>query len=476
MKLSMWILAEWLKEYTPRVLIKKGERILTGARLFTDGMHTDPASVYIASMSDYVDTESSCVMCVSGEDMIILDTDDISEAFNAVMAAFDYHSRWSDALKELVLDGCSLDELLEAAYETFKSPLVVADPAFAVKARIGMREPYLSNLNIDSVIKNGTMLLNTIMELNNDKRLRRRLAGAYYYNSKQQGFPTLIKNLFCGGEHIGWLVIITDEDPPGTACTHMFEELGDIAELYFSLNPQKNALPTFDEILPGILSEAAMSPGAFNYFSLLGWEKNDEKILYIIASACGRNAFGEIRSRLDNYLHGSAIAIYNGSPVIIINTRLLSKADSENYLRHFLGQTGSYCVKSAVFSDCSRITDYYNICLKMLSICAQETGVIYSYERLAVACAASIVRENSPAPLTHGALRMLSEYDTANNTTFYETLKVYLLCERNYVKTAQRLYIHRNSLVYRIKRIEEITQLNLDDDYTRLHVLMSYYI
>ena len=41
-------------------------------------------------------------------------------------------------------------------------------------------------------------------------------------------------------------------------------------------------------------------------------------------------------------------------------------------------------------------------------------------------------------------------------------------------ETAKRLFIHRNSLLYRVQRIEELTALDLDDPATRLHLLLSY--
>ncbi|WP_415536495.1 helix-turn-helix domain-containing protein [Dehalobacter sp. 4CP] len=55
-------------------------------------------------------------------------------------------------------------------------------------------------------------------------------------------------------------------------------------------------------------------------------------------------------------------------------------------------------------------------------------------------------------------------------------METYLQCERNYVKTAEKLFIHRNYLLYRIERISELTGLDLDSPDIRLHILMSYRI
>ncbi|WP_456298190.1 helix-turn-helix domain-containing protein [Blautia producta] len=36
------------------------------------------------------------------------------------------------------------------------------------------------------------------------------------------------------------------------------------------------------------------------------------------------------------------------------------------------------------------------------------------------------------------------------------------------------MYIHRNSLLYRLKRIEELTGIDLDNEEIRLHLMLSY--
>ncbi len=40
-------------------------------------------------------------------------------------------------------------------------------------------------------------------------------------------------------------------------------------------------------------------------------------------------------------------------------------------------------------------------------------------------------------------------------------------------KAAARLYMHRNTFLYHLERIRQMTDLDLDDDQTFLHALMS---
>ncbi|MCM1467248.1 MAG: helix-turn-helix domain-containing protein [Alistipes sp.] len=60
-------------------------------------------------------------------------------------------------------------------------------------------------------------------------------------------------------------------------------------------------------------------------------------------------------------------------------------------------------------------------------------------------------------------LKKLEEYDHANGTFLCETLISYYMNGFSMVKAAEELYIHRNSLQYRLNKIEELLGIELDD-------------
>lgn len=66
--------------------------------------------------------------------------------------------------------------------------------------------------------------------------------------------------------------------------------------------------------------------------------------------------------------------------------------------------------------------------------------------------------------LYYETLETLRLYDEKNSTNLLKTLETYIDNQRNIGKTAEKLYIHRNTLKYRIKRIEEILECNLDEE------------
>lgn len=60
-------------------------------------------------------------------------------------------------------------------------------------------------------------------------------------------------------------------------------------------------------------------------------------------------------------------------------------------------------------------------------------------------------------------LHPLAQADRVQHTDYLHTLHAYLLHDCNLIQTAKALYIHRNTLVYRMERIREITGHDLSD-------------
>lgn len=60
-------------------------------------------------------------------------------------------------------------------------------------------------------------------------------------------------------------------------------------------------------------------------------------------------------------------------------------------------------------------------------------------------------------------IEQLCKMDSEKNLELYDTLKMYLLCENNISATAAKLHIHRNTLVYRLKQIQNCIGRNIND-------------
>ena len=60
------------------------------------------------------------------------------------------------------------------------------------------------------------------------------------------------------------------------------------------------------------------------------------------------------------------------------------------------------------------------------------------------------------------------EHDRRKQSDLVRTLSEFFTANGNLAKAAQELDVHRNTLVYRLERIAELTELDLDDSDNRL--------
>ncbi len=68
----------------------------------------------------------------------------------------------------------------------------------------------------------------------------------------------------------------------------------------------------------------------------------------------------------------------------------------------------------------------------------------------------------------HALVEPLREYDRKRRGDLVRTLRVYFDSGSNASEAADRLFLHRNSMLYRLARIEELIGLDLKDPRARL--------
>jgi purine catabolism regulator len=65
-------------------------------------------------------------------------------------------------------------------------------------------------------------------------------------------------------------------------------------------------------------------------------------------------------------------------------------------------------------------------------------------------------------------LQRLIDYNQQTDKELVKTIEAFLDCNGNLTETSAKLFIHRNTLKYRLERIRDITQIDLDDAQNRL--------
>ena len=132
---------------------------------------------------------------------------------------------------------------------------------------------------------------------------------------------------------------------------------------------------------------------------------------------------------------------------------------------------------SRCFTDLSDLRFHYNEALAALSVgMHMDTGKsIYRYDEYAIYHIAQLCSDNSEM-FIHPKLTLLLNLDKKHDSSFAQSLYTYLKCNRNITDTANALHIHRNTLIYHLKRIEDLLDISVNDVDLLLHFEMSFKI
>ena len=127
MKLSMWIVYDWLQDYHPTAHIREGRQTITGVRYMADDVELRQEYLYIGSGDQYIDHLENNVICVNETDLIVLSAPDIYVIFNEIQKMLEYYNSWETGIMQELNSEKELSWYLEQAAPVMKTGLAVSD-------------------------------------------------------------------------------------------------------------------------------------------------------------------------------------------------------------------------------------------------------------------------------------------------------------------------------------------------------------
>ena len=120
---------------------------------------------------------------------------------------------------------------------------------------------------------------------------------------------------------------------------------------------------------------------------------------------------------------------------------------------------------SQPFSDILKINIYYQQAINVLDIgeVQEPAATCYPATELLPHYLFSNCSYTELEVGIHHHIFWLQDYDERYHTDFIETLRTYLECDRSAAKAAEKLHLHRSTFFYRIKKLEELLDVDLND-------------
>ena len=409
-----------------------------------------------------------------------------AELINCVMNVFSYYAAFERELSHTVSSGSDLSELCGVASRYFRNPVYIHDSMFCV---IGQSAHLEGLFEYSEKTQKNYIPLWLINEVKFDelykKTLISRQAGILgtdlnYFNER-----SLYVNLWEENAYLGRLMIHESESSIRPGQFRMAEFLAGYVVLWLKNQAMsdRHRNHSYEQTFVDLLEDRETDERELkSILNILNWKKEDR---YLCLKLQSQDAVDTVRSdfainnRLSAEFSGLISFRYQQKLCVIINLTVSCLESGELRLR-LAPLIRDCCLHAGISNPVEGIYALHrgfvqaDIALDYITeIDSSDWMVLFS------TCALSYIRESAcqklPAKMVaHPILLDLMEHDRIQGTQYYETLRVYLNCERNIPATAAALIIHRTTLTYRLGKIMELTRLNLDNANLRLYLLISY--
>jgi len=188
-----------------------------------------------------------------------------------------------------------------------------------------------------------------------------------------------------------------------------------------------------------------------------------------------------LKEQLKYFFPKACITVYEENMVCILSSEEAEKISNETVeeIQSRLGNHVQSMTMSRSFSTVMQVKSHYLQCLTLQTVALHLNKMkqIFRYEEYVFyTLLAEITDEAKLKEKVHPALPILRQHDLQNRGNLYETLDIYSKTQGNLKETAARLYVHRNSLSYRMNKIMELTQVDVTDTSTIFRLYMSFCI
>ena len=468
MRLSMWVVTEWLPFDGLRADIQEGNRELRNARLLPSSGELSRSTVYLDS------DESGNVLCTCGKDFIVVPGVDVDTVLTSILDCFEHYNDLDARLRDLVATGAGLDALLNEAGCTLGRFFVVADATYYIHGAGGDVSQLGDNEEALESLRSKSMPLAAIMHVNKQQGIRTRGRETYEVDVKPLGAYALATNLFSGNRHDGWLVSIRIKAPFTRGDMHVQDGVSAIVLQWMRMRADDELRTDRSAVLADLLKNGPESRETADVrLASLGWGRDDPKCIYAVRqydpSKNPSHVIGRFLERIDPTL---VVTEGEGGTVLFADLLLVQEGQLESAMAPLLAMCGCVAGKGMRFTDTGEASSHLRTAREAAER-ADARNPIKGFGEIKLDYALSVLRSDSVADVRHDALDLLVAYDEQHATNLVETLRAYLSCACSATAAAEALFVHRSTLLYRLDRIAEIGNVDLSDPDTRFHLDLS---
>ncbi|MEK4851442.1 helix-turn-helix domain-containing protein [Paenibacillus sp. FSL H7-0756] len=415
--------------------------------------------------------------------------EDVFELYNQIRELFLEEAEREQAkgrMLEACVAGKGLDVIVCAAAELMGNPVIIIDVSYKVLAASdcsGVTDPTWS----DNLHK-GYCSYDFIAAVHQLKSVQTGIESLEAYEVECSGSQVtkLVAKIRIGSKPVGNVIVLGDTRPIERRDHELAGFTAGLvaAELAKNSFYRNSSQAEYEELIYGLLENEENGPLLIQESLRSGMHLPEGRLSVLVLDLAGYDVSvsdkhtGYLRDQLHLHFGEERLIFYHEYMVGVSEGESVSSKSREvdPSLREFLV---SHQIRLGISRQFTGLTDcrkYYLQALKALEIgrivWPAEPCVLYAdvqlYDLL------SPHAQHDSRDVSHPALTVLREFDEKHHADLYHTLYSYLKNNQQLQKTADELFVHRNTLRYRLRQIDELIQLDLSQIDHVLRLYMSY--
>lgn len=419
-------------------------------------------------------------VCQSGEDYIVIKDMDPHEAVEVVQSVFDYYDDWDATIREAAAQ-MDFQKIIDKSWHIFHNPIVLMNANWrvvAISSRYGEDD---LDAEWKHLYRYGSSSLDVYNYLRSDPLNNYDTDGAHYYRMNNPQISNCISSSITFQCSLCGRINVLERDREfNRGDLQMVDYLvGALSMAMGTLNrknKENNYSVYYNLLVGGNVEEQSL----LQQMEYMNWEDGkDSYYVFVISPSMGeydRAASLLLKNQLSRLMPACEFVIQDKQVIFIIAARDLDERIIETMQK--LNKKNCFMIgQSLQFFDI-RLCRYFYIQAKFAIACARKKGLkgtdqVFNFYDYAIEFIIRNSDEREAVYACNPDIRNLWRMDKIHSIDRLKTFSVYLNNERSLLNAAQELYVHRNTLVYRINKIFENLTCNLDDVYTRDYMKLS---
>ncbi|MBQ8975376.1 MAG: helix-turn-helix domain-containing protein [Oscillospiraceae bacterium] len=422
------------------------------------------------------------------------------ECYNMIMDVFVFFNEWGSRVYDAMLENRDLYDVFSLLDQVTPNPWYLCDSSY--RMIVIKRAPEAEEMSAiwRFQYREKHLPIHVVLSLAEEGKIERMNQYKHAYMPAHDDLPPfnnpfISKTIYAAKGILGHFFIVGFYTKLSSYEMEIAEFFGNLLSKTFSGNP--SYLPTsgrfYDNYFIDLIEGADLPTVEImeEVFRVFGWSVDDS----FAVIALQRTGKDDLERTIDNLeihvmetMHGCRCFLYHNKVVAVLNITHKRQndpdygskelaGDVESILRDFGGHGGI----SEMFSGKTEFEElqvYYKQASIALKYAAMENPMTYyMYSQVIMQYLSHELLENKEHRyMFHRALNVLGAYDAENDSHLCQTLRCYLVNEQNTVHTAKALFIHRNTLMYRLQKIDQLTHLDLGDIDVRMRLMLSFYL